>query len=69
MQKKDDDRAQEAEAAAANAVGKTLSTLIIAIKNTVDSGLKNVNEVLATVTQGDKSLGVTNTGETTFSGQ
>nr|BAA19446.1 variable major protein [Borrelia turicatae] len=41
---------------AASAVGKTLSTLIIAIRNTVDSGLKSINAVLATVTQEDKSL-------------
>ncbi|UPA11390.1 variable large family protein (plasmid) [Borrelia parkeri] len=37
--------------AATSAVGKTLSTLIIAIKNTVDSELKTINAVLATVTQ------------------
>ncbi|QFP42637.1 hypothetical protein F9Y90_06000 (plasmid) [Borrelia miyamotoi] len=41
--------------AAANAVGKTLSTLIIAIRNTVDSGLKTINAALATVKQEDKS--------------
>ncbi|WP_434757410.1 variable large family protein [Borrelia puertoricensis] len=48
----------EAEAAkgiAAIVVGKTLSTLIIAIRNTVDSGLKTINAALATVTQEDKS--------------
>ncbi|WP_434757374.1 variable large family protein (plasmid) [Borrelia puertoricensis] len=41
---------------AANAVGKTLRTLIIAIRNTVDSGLKTISDALATVTQEDKSL-------------
>nr|ALU64350.1 VlpD9 [Borrelia miyamotoi] len=46
--------------AAASAVGKTLSTLIIAIRNTVDSGLKNINEALATVKQEDKSEEATN---------
>ncbi|AHH07624.1 Variable outer membrane protein (plasmid) [Borrelia crocidurae DOU] len=45
--------------AAANAVGKTLSTLIIAIRNTVDSGLKKINEVVATVKQEDKSIKAT----------
>ncbi|UPA15807.1 variable large family protein (plasmid) [Borrelia turicatae] len=42
--------------AVSSAVNKTLSTLIIAIRNTVDSGLKSINAVLATVTQEDKSL-------------
>ncbi len=40
---------------AASAVNKTLSTLIIAIRNTVDSGLKNINEILATIKQEDKA--------------
>ncbi|WP_434757259.1 variable large family protein [Borrelia puertoricensis] len=40
---------------AASVVGKTLSTLIIAIRNTVDSGLKSISDALATVTQEDKS--------------
>ncbi|ANA44036.1 VlpD16 (plasmid) [Borrelia hermsii HS1] len=55
--------------AAASAVGKTLSTLIIAIRNTVDSGLKTINEALATVKQEDKSVEATNTAEATTSGQ
>ncbi len=37
--------------AVANAVNKTLSTLIIAIRNTVYSGLKKINESLAEVKQ------------------
>ncbi|MBW6187339.1 variable large family protein, partial [Pseudomonas aeruginosa] len=46
---------------AASAVGKTLSTLIIAVRNTVDSGLKTINEVLSTLKQEDKSAEVTKT--------
>ncbi|ACH93968.1 variable large family protein [Borrelia duttonii] len=52
----------EAEAArgvAASAVTKVLNTLIIAIRNSVDSGLKKINEVLATVKQEDKSIEAT----------
>ncbi|ACH94094.1 variable large family protein [Borrelia duttonii] len=41
--------------ASASAVNKTLSTLIIAIRNTVDSGLKKINETLATIKQEDKT--------------
>ncbi|AHH07629.1 Variable outer membrane protein (plasmid) [Borrelia crocidurae DOU] len=37
-----------------SAVNKTLSTLIIAIRNTVDSGLKKINETLATIKQENK---------------
>ncbi|WP_276326103.1 variable large family protein [Borrelia hermsii] len=55
--------------AAASAVGKTLSTLIIAIRNTVDSGLRTINEALATVKQADKSAEATNPAEATTSGQ
>ncbi|QTL84050.1 variable large family protein [Borrelia miyamotoi] len=51
--------------AASGAVGKTLSTLIIAIRNTVDSGLKKINEALDTVKQEDKSVEVTKTAEVT----
>ncbi|WP_160164790.1 variable large family protein [Borrelia persica] len=40
--------------AVASAVNKTLSTLIIAIRNTVDSGLKTINNVLVTVKQEHK---------------
>ncbi|QBK63742.1 hypothetical protein EZU68_04845, partial (plasmid) [Borrelia miyamotoi] len=54
---------------AASAVGKTLSTLIIAVRNTVDSGLKTINEVLATLKQEDKSAEVTKTAEATASVQ
>ncbi|WP_434757346.1 variable large family protein [Borrelia puertoricensis] len=54
---------------AANAVGKTLSTLIIAIRNTVDSGLKSISAAFATVTQEDKSADSTTPTESTASGQ
>ncbi|WP_025408864.1 variable large family protein [Borrelia coriaceae] len=47
---------------AASAVGKTLSTLIIAIRNTVDSGLKTINEALATIKQGDQSSETSTSG-------
>ncbi|WP_025400221.1 variable large family protein, partial [Borrelia hermsii] len=49
---------------ASSAVGKTLSTLIIAIRNTVDSGLKTINETLAKVKQEDKSAEATGPVET-----
>ncbi|ALM31565.1 variable large family protein [Borrelia miyamotoi] len=54
---------------AASAVGKTLSTLIIAVRNTVDSGLRTINEALAKIKQEDKSAGATNTAEATTSVQ
>ncbi|AHH05642.1 variable large family protein (plasmid) [Borrelia miyamotoi] len=59
--------AESAKGVAASAVGKTLSTLIIAIRNTVDSGLKTINEVLATVRQEDKSSEAIKTAEVTTS--
>ncbi|AHH11319.1 Variable outer membrane protein (plasmid) [Borrelia coriaceae ATCC 43381] len=40
--------------AAASAVNKTLSTLIIAIRNTIDTGLKSIIDVLSKVKQEDK---------------
>ncbi len=39
---------------AASAVSKTLSTFIVAIRNTVDSGLKTISEALAAVKQENK---------------
>ncbi|AHH13179.1 Variable outer membrane protein (plasmid) [Borrelia hermsii YBT] len=53
--KNEDKSAHAVNGEAASAVGKTLSTLIIAIRNTVDSGLRTINEALATVKQEDKS--------------
>ncbi|AOW96302.1 variable large family protein [Borrelia miyamotoi] len=67
--KNEDKAAPAVNGAAASAVGKTLSTLIIAIRNTVDSGLKNINKVLATVKQEDKSAEATNTVGSTASAQ
>ncbi len=48
---------------AASAVGKALSTLIISIRNTVDSGLKTINAALSTVKQEDKSSNDIKTAE------
>ncbi|WP_152301308.1 variable large family protein [Borrelia miyamotoi] len=67
--KNEDKAAYAISGAVASAVNKTLSTLIIAIRNTVDSGLKTINEVLATVKQGDKSVEATNTAESITSVQ
>ncbi|AFI31687.1 Borrelia lipoprotein-containing protein (plasmid) [Borrelia crocidurae str. Achema] len=56
--KDDGDKKTEAESAkgaAANAVSKVLSTLTIAIRNTVDEGLKGINEVLGGIKQGEDS--------------
>ncbi|WP_434757274.1 variable large family protein [Borrelia puertoricensis] len=53
---------------AASAVGKTLSTLIIAIRNTVDNGLKSISEALATVTQEDKSVDSTTPADAAANG-
>ncbi|WP_434757312.1 variable large family protein [Borrelia puertoricensis] len=41
--------------ASASAVSKVLGTLMLAIRNTVDSGLKTISEALAAVKQEDKS--------------
>ncbi|UPA19196.1 variable large family protein (plasmid) [Borrelia puertoricensis] len=54
---------------AASAVGKTLSTLIIAIRNTVDSGLKIISDALAAVKQEDKSADSTTPADAISSGQ
>ncbi|WP_025407665.1 variable large family protein [Borrelia parkeri] len=61
--------AEAAKGVAANAVNKTLSTLIIAIRNTVDSGLKTISDTLATVTQEDKSVDSTTPAEAATSVQ
>ncbi|WP_434757263.1 variable large family protein [Borrelia puertoricensis] len=67
--KNDDKSANAVKGAAASAVGKTLSTLIIAIRDTVDSGLKSISAALATVTQEDKSAGSTTSTETATGNQ
>ncbi|WP_207105136.1 variable large family protein, partial [Borrelia miyamotoi] len=65
--KNEEKSAHAVNGVAASAVGKTLSTLIIAIRNTVDSGLKTINETLATVKQEDKSAEATKTSKATAS--
>ncbi|ETZ17143.1 Variable outer membrane protein [Borrelia duttonii CR2A] len=45
--------AEGAKGAAANAVNKVLSTLVIAIRNTVDEGLKEINKILGEIKQGE----------------
>ncbi|WP_330730664.1 variable large family protein [Borrelia turicatae] len=61
--------ADAAKGVAASAVGKTLSTLIIAIRNTVDTGLKTISEALAAVKQEDKAVDSTTPADATASGQ
>ncbi|WP_041177068.1 variable large family protein [Borrelia crocidurae] len=46
--------------AVASAVNKVLSTLVIAIRNTVDEGLKGISEVLREMKQGEGSEAKTN---------
>ncbi|UPA11387.1 variable large family protein (plasmid) [Borrelia parkeri] len=58
-----------AKGVAANAIGKTLSTLIIAIRNTVDTGLKSISKALAAVKQEDKAADSTSPTDTAASGQ
>ncbi|UPA11591.1 variable large family protein (plasmid) [Borrelia parkeri] len=67
--KNEEKSAHAINGAVASAVGKTLSTLIIAIRNTVDTGLKSISEALDSVTQEDKSLDSTTPAEATTSGQ
>ncbi|AHH11619.1 variable large family protein (plasmid) [Borrelia coriaceae] len=57
-----DNAASTINGAVASAVNKTLSTLIIAIRNTVDSGLKSINEALATVKREDMSADTNESG-------
>ncbi|UPA14375.1 variable large family protein (plasmid) [Borrelia turicatae 91E135] len=65
----DDKYANAVNGVAASAVGKTLSTLIIAIRNTVDTGLKSISEALAAVKQEDKSADSTTPADATVSGK
>ncbi|WP_330730624.1 variable large family protein [Borrelia turicatae] len=55
--------------AAVSAVTKALGTLTIAIRNTVDTGLKSIGDALATVTQEDKSLDSTTPADAATGGQ
>ncbi|AHH07761.1 Variable outer membrane protein (plasmid) [Borrelia crocidurae DOU] len=41
--------AESAKGLAANAINKVLSTLIIAIRNAVDGGLKEINKLLGEI--------------------
>ncbi|WP_330730403.1 variable large family protein [Borrelia turicatae] len=61
--------AEAAKGVAANAVNKTLSTLIIAMRNTVDSGLKSISEALAAVKQEDKVIDSTTPADAVTGGQ
>ncbi|WP_434757358.1 variable large family protein [Borrelia puertoricensis] len=54
---------------AVSSVTKALNTLTIAIRNTVDSGLKTISDALATVTQEDKFVDSTTPADSTASGQ
>ncbi|UPA14315.1 variable large family protein (plasmid) [Borrelia turicatae 91E135] len=54
---------------ASSAVGKTLSTLIIAIRDTVDSGLKSISEALSSVKQEDKAVDSTTPADAVTGGQ
>ncbi|WP_024653141.1 variable large family protein [Borrelia persica] len=54
--KNEDKSVQSVNGVVSSAVNKVLSTLIIAIRNTVDSGLKEINNVLKGIEQGDSSL-------------
>ncbi|UPA14250.1 variable large family protein [Borrelia turicatae] len=69
---KNGDNAKDANAvngAVVSAVSKTLGTLMLAIRNTVDGGLKSISDALATVTQEDKSADSTTPADATVSGQ
>ncbi|WP_434757279.1 variable large family protein (plasmid) [Borrelia puertoricensis] len=67
--KNEEKSANAVNGVAVSAVNKTLSTLIIAIRNTVDSGLKSISTALATVTQEDKFVDSTTPTDATASGQ
>ncbi|AHH06929.1 Variable outer membrane protein (plasmid) [Borrelia crocidurae DOU] len=55
--KKDEDKSAFAiNGAVASAVNKVLSTLVIAIRNKVDLGLKEINKVLGEIKQGEGSV-------------
>ncbi|AHH06977.1 Variable outer membrane protein (plasmid) [Borrelia crocidurae DOU] len=58
--KNEDKSANAVNGAVASAVNKVLSTLIIAIRNTVDEGLKGISEVLGEIKQGEGSESKTN---------
>ncbi|AFI32056.1 Vlp protein, delta subfamily (plasmid) [Borrelia crocidurae str. Achema] len=53
--KNEEKSANAVNGAVASAVNKVLSTLVIAIRNTVDEGLKGISEVLGEMKQGEGS--------------
>ncbi|WP_041177031.1 variable large family protein, partial [Borrelia crocidurae] len=53
--KNEEKAAHAINGAVASAVNKVLSTLIIAIRNTVDLGLKEINKVLGEIKEGEGS--------------
>ncbi|UPA11362.1 variable large family protein (plasmid) [Borrelia parkeri] len=63
------DAKKAVEDAVVSAVTKALNALTIAIRNTVDSGLKTISEALAAVKQEDKSLDSTTPTDAAASGQ
>ncbi|UPA14317.1 variable large family protein (plasmid) [Borrelia turicatae 91E135] len=67
--KNEEKSAHAVNGVAASAVAKTLGTLMLAIRNTVDNGLKTISEALAAVKQEDKSADSTTPADATASGQ
>ncbi len=54
---KDEEKSANAvNGAVASAVNKVLSALVIAIRNTVDEGLKGISEVLGAIKQGENPI-------------
>ncbi|ACH95184.1 variable large family protein (plasmid) [Borrelia recurrentis] len=58
--KNEDKSANAVNGAVASAVNKVLSTLTIAIRNTVDLGLKEINKVLGEIKQGEGAVAKVN---------
>ncbi len=58
--KNEEKSAHAVNGVAASAINKVLSTLTIAIRNTVDEGLKEINRVLGEVKQGEGSTSKVN---------
>ncbi|WP_025401149.1 variable large family protein [Borrelia crocidurae] len=58
--KNEEKSANAVNGAVASAVNKVLSTLVIAIRNKVDEGLKGISEVLGEIKQGEGSEAKTN---------
>lgn len=58
--KNEEKSAHAVNGVAVSAINKVLSTLTIAIRNTVDEGLKEINRVLGEVKQGEDSTNKVN---------